>query len=486
MNCITEKMIMREPKMNGVKIMKNYKENNSEIEISHLDENSSYVTNSIPILFLKVVLPSIIAMLITGMQGMIDGLFLGNFIGNSAMASASIASPFLQILIGISMVVSIGGTAFMGRSLGIKDVSKTRDIFKTCLIALSLCSILMVIIVWFFSDHLAILFGASDSLMQGASDYIRILGFLSPFVTLYFLFSFTNRGIGKPHLLLISSIVCVLGNILLNYIFVVVLELGMTGAGLATGLSYFLGLLVNIKPMFSRNTVVNVFQGKFSWKLLGTLLYNGISEGITSISTADCIWIFNLTFMYYYGDAGVTSFTIVNYIAQFTTILLFGMSDGVTPIIAYHYGAGLKGRIIKIMKVASFGNFLVGLFVCFSIQIWGEKLIGMFADGNMELILMTQSGAKIYSFAFLLTGFNILISAFFTAKGDALNSVIVSSSRGLVFILIGIFTLPYLFDVTGVWLVVPFAEVITLSISLCLLFKQSKTKTREEPKSHVS
>ncbi|MFI3253675.1 MAG: MATE family efflux transporter [Eubacteriales bacterium] len=446
------------------------------------DENNCYGTDSIFSLFLKVVLPSIIAMLVTGIQGVIDGLFLGNYIGDSAMASATIASPFLQILMGITMVISIGGTAFISRTLGVNDLPKAQDIFKSCFVALSASSICIILSAWFYSEQFAVLFGASDTLLQGASDYIRVIGLFSPFVMFYVLFAFTNRVIGKPHLLFLASIACVVANITLNYLFIAVLELGMTGAGLATGLSYSLGFLINIKPLFSKKTDVNVFKGKFHWNLLGTLLYNGSSEGITSISTAISIWVFNLTFMHYYGDSGVASFTIVNYISQFTTTLLFGMADGVTPIVAYHYGANLRERIMKIMKVALLGNFFVGLFVCFSVQIWGETLIEMFADGNTELISMTQSGAKIYALAFLLSGFNILISAYFTAKGDALNSVIVSSSRGLVFILIGIFTLPHLFNVTGVWLVVPFAEVVTLGISLFLLSKQSKTEEEQSRK----
>lgn len=455
--------------------MKNKLENTQKEEVNDSTKDNDYGTASISSLFLKVVLPSIIAMLITGIQGVIDGLFLGNYMGDSAMASANIASPFLQILMGITMVISIGGTAFISRTLGVNDLPKAQDIFKSCFIALSVSSICIILSAWFYSDQFAILFGASDTLLQGASDYIRVIGIFSPFVMFYVLFSFTNRVIGKPHLLFLASIACVVANITLNYLFIAVLELGMTGAGLATGLSYSLGFLINLKPILSKNTVVNVFNGRFHWKLLGVLLFNGSSEGITSISTAISVWVFNLTFMYYYGDSGVASFTIVNYIAQFITTLLFGMGDGVTPIIAYHYGANLQERIEKTMKFAVLGNFLVGICACLSVQIWGEALIRLFADGNGELISMTLSGAKIYALSFLLSGFNILISAYFTAKGDAINSVIVSSSRGLVFILIGIFTLPSFFDVTGVWLVVPFAEVVTLGISFYLLSKQSKT-----------
>lgn len=466
-------MIIQQEIIWSINYMKKDMNEKEILENNNLETDSSYGTATIPSLFLKVVLPSIIAMLITGIQGVIDGLFLGNYMGDSAMASANIAAPFLQILMGITMVISIGGTAFIGRSLGHNDLRKAQDIFKSCFVAISVSSIFIILSTGFFSDQFAVLFGASDTLLQGSSDYIRVIGIFSPVVMFYVLFAFTNRVIGKPHLLLIASMACVVTNITLNYVFIALLNLGMTGAGLATGLSYTFGFLINIRPIFSKKNDVNIYTGKFKWNLLGELLYNGSSEGITSISTAVTIWVFNLTFMYYYGDSGVASFTIVNYISQFTTTLLFGMADGITPILAYHYGANLRLRIVEIMKISMCANFLVGAGIYLIIQLAGETLIGFFADGNSALISLTYTGAKIYALCFLLSGFNILVSANFTAKGDALKSVLVSSSRGLIFILLGIFTLPHFFGVTGVWFVLPFAEMITMVISLYLLFRQN-------------
>lgn len=442
---------------------------NKEMNIS--EDDSGYGTDSVPKLFLKIVIPSIIAMVITGTQGMIDGLFLGNFIGENAMASANIASPFLQIIMGTTFVVSIGGTAFMGRCLGTQEVEKANDIFRSCCVALVVSSIILMLSGGLCSDYFADIFGASETLHQGTSEYIQIIAFFAPFAMFYIFFAFTNRVIGIPELLLIASVVCVGGNICFNYLFIVVLDLGMVGAGLATGLSYSLGFFINIKPMFSRKSTINVFQGKFSGELLGQLLYNGSSEGITSLSNAVTTLVFNYTFMYYYGDSGVASFTIVNYIGQFATILMFGMADGVTPLISYNVGANFKDRVKKIMCYGVIGNILIGILACSVVQIYGEVLVGLFVDGNPELVALTYAGAKLYSLSFLISGFNILISSYFTAKGDSLHSVLVSSSRGFTFILIGISILPKLFDVTGVWLVVPFADSITLGICFYLLHK---------------
>lgn len=454
-------------------------------EKSSINQDDFFGTQSIGNLFAKVVIPSIIAMVIMGAQGIIDGLFLGNFIGPNAMASANIAMPVTQISMAFAMVIGIGGTAFIGRCLGENDIEKARDIFKSCYIAVIVMSVIVVILGLFFSRNLAIIFGANEVLIDGTTDYIRIITLLAPTTLFYILFSFANRVIGKPHLFLLGSIAGVVSNIIFNYIFIVLLELGMTGAALATSLSFTMGFLINIEPMVNKKTVINIFEGEFDFSLLKKALYNGSSEGITGVATGVTVLVFNLTFMHFYGESGVSAFTIVSYIAQFTSMVMFGMADGVTPILSYNFGAGNKERIKKVMVTSIIGNTIMGIMSFLGVIFLGETLIGFFAKGDIELIELTYSGAKIYAISFLLCGFNIVVSSYFTAKGDALKSVMVSSSRGLTFILIGIFTLPWIWDVTGVWLVAPFADIMCVFVSIFVLTRKPKMYDTKEVMSVV-
>lgn len=432
----------------------------------------NYGNESIPRLFISVVIPSIIAMIIIGAQSIIDGMFLGNFIGSHAMSSANIASPFLQISFGISFVIGTGSTAFIGRCLGTNDIYKAQNIFKTCFYTLVCTSSLILIIGYFRSEQIALLFGASETLLSSSAEYIKTLSLFIPFIMLYLFFAFANRAIGKPQLLLYSSFACVLFNIIFNYIFIVVLDLNMTGAALATSLSFLIGFLINIKPLLSRTSIINLYMGSFNLKLLGTVVYNGASEGVTSTSIAVTTLLFNLTFMHYYGDLGVASFATVNYIGQFVCNLLFGIADGITPIISYNIGANLHTRVKKIMSISVISNFLIGLIVMILVHLRGDTLIRLFSDANESMISMTFFGAKLYAISFLFAGFNILLSAYYTAKGDAFSSAIISASRGLVFIILGIFTLPFIFGVTGVWLVIPFADITTMFICMYIYKKK--------------
>lgn len=452
---------------------------NADVEIGSTNDDF-FGTESIGNLFVKVVIPSIIAMVIMGVQGIIDGLFLGNFIGANAMASANIAMPVVQIIMALAMVIGIGGTAFIGRCLGENDIDKARNIFKSCYITVIIVSVVTVFIGLFFSRNLASMFGANEILIDGTADYIRIITLLAPTTLFYILFSFANRIIGRPELFLIGSIAGVISNIIFNYIFIVVLSLGMTGAALATSLSFTMGFFINIAPMVDKNTIINIHVGKFDWHLLKKALYNGSSEGITGVATGITVLVFNLTFMHFYGESGVSAFTIVSYVAQFTNMVMFGMADGVNPILSFNFGANNTIRIKKVMTLAIVGNTIVGVISLLGVFFFGETLIGFFADGDTALVELTYFGAKIYAVSFLLCGFNILISSYFTAKGEALKSVMISSSRGLIFILLGIFTLPWIWGVTGVWLVAPFADIMCVFVSIFVLTRKTKEYDTKE------
>lgn len=422
-------------------------------------------------LFISIVVPSILAMLIIGMQGMVDGLFLGNFVGANAMASVNIAMPYTQFSTSIAMIISIGGTAYIGRMLGAENIKTAQDIFKTSFITLLVSGIIIVIIAVLFNEQLAVMFGADEILLKDSSVYMKITSLFIPFVFLYFLFSYTNRIIGRPELFFIGSIASIVCNLILNYVLIAKLQLGVVGASLATGTAYTVGFIINITPVLNRKNIVNIFVGEFNWKILGKVCYNGSSEGITAIAMAVTTFVFNLTFMHYYGASGVSAFTIISYITQLTNMIIFGVVDGMSPIVSFNYGAGLHSRVKEIIKICVIVNLIIGVIAYVLVYLFGATLVGFFAGGDAELIELTYEGAKVNSLAFLILGINILASSYYTAIGEAFKSVVISSSRGLTFIIIGIFTLPRIMGVDGVWLVAPFADFMTLMVLGLVIFR---------------
>ncbi len=431
-------------------------------------------TASIGRLFFKFSIPAILSMVISGLQGVVDGIFVGNLLGPDAMAGVSIANPFLQLIIGVSMVTSIGCQSHVGLKLGEKKEDSAQDAFRTILCLIIGLSTLLSISGFLFSDKIAATLGASDVLLPYTGVYIKYLSLYAVPICIMFYFGFLNRIIEKPQLYFYGAITNLCGNITLNYLFIDVLDLGIAGAANATGLSYSLALAFVTGPMLKKSSTINIWRGHFDKSAIVPVLYNGSSEGVNSFSMAITSYLFNITFLRYAGEAGVTAFTAINYICQFGIILMFGISDGIGPIVSYNFGAKLHERVSKIIRLSYKCCIVIGIFL-FSILFFGGRTAAeIFVGNNEEILALAETGSRIYAFAFLVIGFNIVRSGIFTFVGKGLESAIIASIRGFLFIIIGVFTLPLIFGMEGVWLSIPFAEFSAALVGIYLFKHNAK------------
>lgn len=449
--------------------------NNNSDNRSH---NNTLLTERMPRLFLLFVLPAVISMVISGTQSMIDGIFLGRFAGVNAMASVNIAGPYMQIITGCTMVICIGTFSYLGRTLGENtNPQKAKDIFRTAVVSLAACALILMAAGLFLSRPLALLLGANEVLLDETALYIRTVAVFIPAICFMMHFGFTARLLEKPHLYLIATLCCVSCNVIMDYLAVKVLGLGVVGAAAATGLSYLSGLLVVVRPFLSRKSIVNLFEGTFHWDILRSSAFNGSSEGITSISAALTMYLFNTAFMGFAGESGVAAFTVINYAGNFVVLVMFGVSDGISTLVSYNYGAKLLLRVKKTLRAALMINFCIGLLIFTVLHLFSRQMVGIFVSDNEFVTAMAVQGAALYSFCFLMNGFNIVQSGYYTSMGDALASVIISASRGIVFISTGIFLLPQFLGINGVWLTPPFAELMTVLV--CLIIGRVRSADRE-------
>lgn len=420
-------------------------------------------------IFLKFTIPALIAMMITGLQGIIDGIFVGNLVGSNAMASINISIPFMQAIVGISMVVSIGSQSHIGLKLGLNSVKEAQNAFQTFFRMIIGAGICISISGFFFKNQIAKLIGASDILLEGTATYIGILGLFAVPMMLMYYFGFLNRIIGKPEMFFRGAVLSLVVNIVLDYLLIVRLDMGIKGAAIATGTAYSSALFVSMWPMVDKNNIINVFKGRFDKRSLAPVLFNGLSEGVTSISISVTVYLFNYMMLKIAGEDGVAAFTTINYVCTLGTLVLFGISDGVGPIVSYNYGHGSKDRVRKIMKAAYITNFVIGILIFCLLFFCGEFLVGIFVKDNPEILEVAVWGGKIYGLAFFMTGFNILNSGYFTFIGQGMLSVIVSACRGVVCVSIGMLILPTLLGTTGVWLSIVFAEACAMIIGVAFL-----------------
>ncbi|MGL5315525.1 MAG: MATE family efflux transporter, partial [Peptostreptococcaceae bacterium] len=427
-------------------------------------DNNILLTEKISKLFIKFSIPSVIAMSVTGTQALIDGIFLGKFVGTNALASVNIAQPFMALIIGVSLIIAIGAVSLIGRSLGEGNTKKAQDACKSALLITLAASLVIMLFGVLFNRQIASFLGANDVLIDNTALYIRNLAFCSVFMAFSLVLGVFTRVIGRPDIAMKANILSLVINIILNTLLIRVLNLGVFGASLATGLAFASGFFISIIPFLNKKTVINLYSGKFNFEYSKDLLANGSSEGVGSLAAATTSFVFNLAFMRIAGEDGVSAFTAISYISIFANLITGGIAAGIGPIISYNYGAKQYDRIKEILKLSSIISVSLGAIIFTGIMLFKEDLIGLFVSSNPKVFELALNGAKIYALAFLFNGLNVIYSGYFTSIGKALASIVVAASRGIVFIIIGVMIMPRLFGINGVWATVPCAELLTLAI----------------------
>jgi len=429
-------------------------------------------TEKVSKLFIKYTLPAVISMVLTGSQTLIGGMILGNYVGPNALAAVNIVNPFIQLAMAFSMVIAFGSLSIIGRSLGSKNYEKAQNTFKTAAILIVAFAISYSLLAYVMSEQISRVLGADRTLMVNVTLYLKTFSPFLVFYPLMILTGFSDRIVGKPQLFLYATIATLLLNTSLSYVFVKYLALGIRGAALAMGIANTVGFVVTVRPMFNKKYSVNLFTGCFDKSTIVQMLYNGGSEGIGSASTALAIYLFNLEFMRRIGPSGVAAFTTISFVVQFGVSVIFGIADGVSPVVSYNFGHGQFNRVKEIMRQATMSGFVVGISVFILLITRGQELAGLFAKGDASVINVAASGATIYAFAFLVNSFNIIHSVYFTAIGGAKESALLAMSRGMIWIVLGLQLWPRLFGITGVWLTIPIAEAFTLLLLIYLVKKR--------------
>lgn len=435
-------------------------------------EERELATKKIPGLFLKFALPGVIGLLFVGIQSIIDGIVLGRWVGANALASVNLVLPCYSFMTAFAIVMGVGCQTLIGICLGRRDRKGANDAFTTAFLFLLVFSFSVSLLIFTFAGKIAFLLGANEALQAGSVEYIRALVPFFPILSVMFLGDYVLKATGRPlYAMLVLSGTVVL-NIVFNLLFVVQFGWGIKGAGLATGIAFTIGLVLNYSLLVRKQSLLPLGAGHFRHRWVWKMFYNGSSEGMSELSAGITVYLFNVTMMHYLGEQGVAAFTATNYVLFIGTTIFLGISDGCIPIMSYNFGAGRLDRVKAVLRIAFRTNLGLGILL-FSVLFFGGKQIVtlFFRTGDSEVLRIAVVGTSIYAFAFLMNGLNILVSSYFTAMGNAQISIIISLLRGLVFVGIGIVVFPVLFGIESIWYNVPVAEACTLLVSLWLVRK---------------
>ncbi len=444
---------------------------------SNLD--NPYLLNQAPIsrLFLTYALPSVVTMVFFGLQNLVDGVVVGNYLGSDALGGINIILPLFSLIMVLALVVGIGSQTLVSRGLGEQNLPRAQDAMTTGFWALVVVGLVMTLVSLVFAATMVRLMGADERLFPYSLAYLQgLLLFILPLM-LCFYSDVMLKALGHPKFSMVIMSSAVVVNIVLSLFFVVVLDWGTAGASIATGIAFSLALLVSSRITFHSKQRLSMFKGRFRWPLLRHAAYNGSSEGMSEMAAAVSILIINLTVVQLLGADGVAAFTAINYI-NFTCVLLFlGISDGLIPVLGYHYGAKNIQRVKQLFRFAAMVNMSIGLLIFVLLQLFGGYAVGLFFAAKEGLAFqLAVDGLSVFAFVFLVNGLNLLITAYFTALGEAKSSMVIALLRGFIFLLAGVMLLPRFFDITGVWAAIPLAEFLTLGVAVWLLFRTNRKR----------
>ncbi len=427
--------------------------------------------------FLHYSISSVIGMLAISSAGIIDGLFLGNFVGAGALAAVTLTLPLVVTLIGIAIMLSSGGSVISGKKLGEGNTRSASSVFTKTLVTILGFSLFTTAFGMIFIDSLIFLLGANETLTELVRDYLLILLLFVPFHLGSLCLSYFIRVDGRPVLasavLLLSAVL----NILLDWLFIAEWGLGINGAAWATGIAETIAFMV-LLPQFILLPVSLRFEWvNDGWKQIQLAVFNGFSEFVNEISVGVVIFLFNWIMIKRLGMEGVAAFAIVNYLFFAGLMVCYGVSDSLQPIVSKNFGAKKPGRISFFMRLAGVTVFSIG---CLSVALLGLAsgvFINLFLKPDEQATM--KIAAEFISFfwpAFLFSGINITVSAYFTAMQKPIHSVTLALSHSLILPAIFLLTLPSILGNKGIYLSIPLAEMCTCVLALFLFFRNQPSK----------
>lgn len=424
---------------------------------------------------IRFVIPSIIMMIFTSIYGVVDGLFISNYVGKTPFAAVNIIYPFIMILGAIGFMLGTGGSALVAKTLGEGKPKSANEYFSMLIYTAIVSGIIIGIIGIIFTAPISKLLGADVEMQKYCVIYARIIFAALPAFMLQNMFQSFLITAEKPTLGLVMTVIAGVTNIIMDALLVAVFEFGIVGAAVATALSQCVGGIVPLLYFARKNSsLLHLTKTRFMGNVLWKSCSNGLSELVSNISMSLVSVLFNFQLMRFAGEDGVAAYGVIMYVNFIFIGIFFGYSLGTAPIFGYNYGAANQAELKNVFKKSMIIITTAGVILTGVALVLARPLSLIFVSYDQELLSMTIRGFMIYALSFLICGFGIFGSSFFTALNDGVVSAVISFLRTVVFQVVAVVFLPMVFGLDGIWYSIVVAEVAATIVVFCFLFAKRK------------
>ncbi len=420
---------------------------------------------------LKFAVPTIAMTVFMSFYTMVDGLFVSNLISTNALSAINLTAPIIQLVTAISTMLATGGSAVIMKKMGEHKSEEAKEDFTFLILVNVIVGIFMCTIGYLVMDHIFAGMNLSADVEGYCVEYLsRYLIFTVPILlmnnfTLYMIAS------EKATLSLICSVTGGVLNMVLDYVFIAVFHMGISGAAIATGLGYSVTAVVGLFVFSRKKNLLHFKKPVFRLKVLIHASTNGCSEMATALVTGIITMMFNWTMLHYVGEDGVAAVTIIMYVLMFASSLYTGYSYGVAPMLSYYYGEQNDAKLKKLVALSLKVIAVISAVTIAASFLLTKPLVSVFAHPDNPVYDLAVTGNRICTVALLFIGLNIFASGMFTALSNGVVSAVLAFSRSFVFMLITMIVLPIFIGVTGIWLATPAAELMALALSAFMFLK---------------
>ncbi len=423
---------------------------------------------------LKFAVPTISMSVFMSFYTMVDGLFVSNLIGTDALSAINLTAPVVQAVTAISTMLATGGSAVIMKKMGEQKPKEAKEDFTFLILVNVVVGLAVTMLGYSLMESIFGGMGLSPEVAGYCTSYLsHYLPFTIPILlmnnfTLYMIAS------EKATLSLICSVSGGVLNIVLDYVFISSLDMGISGAAIATGLGYSVTAVVGLIVFKRKQSLLHFTKPVFRFKVLASAAANGCSEMATALVTGIITMMFNWTMLHYVGEDGVAAVTIITYILMFASSLYTGYSYGIAPMLSYYYGEKNHEKLKKLVSTSLKVIAVISLVTVAASFAATRPLVSIFARSDNPVHDLAVTGNRICTLALFFIGFNIFASGMFTALSNGIVSAILAFSRSFVFMLITMLILPALLGVNGIWLATPVAELMALALSTLMFAKYRK------------
>ncbi|MDD7908729.1 MATE family efflux transporter [Pseudovibrio exalbescens] len=436
--------------------------------------NNAKITTAEPFgLFARFAVPAILGLIAVQSAFMVDGIFVGNYVGPIALAAINLMLPFFALFMGVTIMLVVGAAVICGKFLGERKTGDAAQVFTKAFISVQAFAFLFMVLCFFGANTLAGLLGADGDVSSLVVSYIRVVALFLPLFAASMALCIFVRVDGRPGFALGAMLSGAALNVVLDALLIAWLDMGIVGAALATGIAQVLATAILATHLLRKQSLLRFVKPKGSWRVIGRAAFNGLSEFVNESSAGVVAFVFNWILMLEYGAEGVAAFTIVNYILFLGIMVFYGVSEALGPLVSINYGARLPERILTFLGFGVATNVLAGLCIIVLLLSVPEVLVGVFLrDGSTQTLDLTLGFIAVVWPVFLFNGINIALSGYFTGMQCAGQSAVVAALRALVLPVPLIFIAAYYWGPTGAFVALPLAEAMTLGIALLMLWSK--------------